>query len=190
MREAQMKDKDRIVEILTRSFEANRSVNYIIPGDRKREARLKALMAYSFDFCKRNGEVFLTDNEEGCALVVFPEKRKFTVTGVMKDIRLIFTGIGLANLAKTMRRESLIKKHHPGGPIYYLWYIGVAPAAQGKGIGTALLSELAQRGTTLNRTICLETSTKKNLPWYEKNGFSTYKIIEFGFPVYFMRYGI
>ena len=41
---ADYKDKERIVKILTGSFEDNRSVNYIIKQDRKRIQRIKHLM--------------------------------------------------------------------------------------------------------------------------------------------------
>ena len=53
---AEYKDKERIVEILTNSFQDNKSVNYILKQDQKRVQRIRNLMAYSFDFC----DVFLS----------------------------------------------------------------------------------------------------------------------------------
>lgn len=75
-------DKGRVAEILTRSFDRNQSVNYVIPHDKKREKRIKALMNYSFDVCHAFGEVYLSDDRRACLFgpgswlqVVFSEKR-------------------------------------------------------------------------------------------------------------------
>lgn len=50
-------DKLLIIEILTRSFENNKSVNYIIIEDDKRIERIRALMDYSIGMCSLFGEV-------------------------------------------------------------------------------------------------------------------------------------
>lgn len=86
-----------------------------------------------------------------------------------------------------MQRESKIKKVHPDGLLYYLWFIGVKPISQNKGIGSKLMNEIIAEGVNQNRTICLETSTLKNLPWYEKNGFKIYRELDFGYTLYCMK---
>lgn len=45
---ADYKDKELVVDILTKSFADNKSVNYIIKQDGKRIERIKNLMRYSF----------------------------------------------------------------------------------------------------------------------------------------------
>lgn len=47
MKKAKQTDKDLIVEILTKSFDANSSINYIVKQDVKRVDRIRALMDYS-----------------------------------------------------------------------------------------------------------------------------------------------
>ncbi len=86
-----------------------------------------------------------------------------------------------------MSREAAINKIHPEGQIYYLWFIGVDPTAQNKGIGSKLLNGIIQEGLSQKRTICLETSTLKNIPWYEKHGFETYHEMDFGYKLYCMK---
>ena len=52
-------EKTCIIEILSDSFDNNKSVNYIIKQDNKRRMRVKALMSYSVDICDMFGdEVF------------------------------------------------------------------------------------------------------------------------------------
>ena len=86
-----------------------------------------------------------------------------------------------------MSRESKINKLHPKEPFYYLWFIGVDPAEQDKGIGTALLNGIINEAKKKNRPIYLETSTLKNIPWYEKFGFTIYNKLDFGYELFCMK---
>ena len=184
---AEYKDKNRIVDILTMSFDANKSVNYIVKQDRKRVQRLRKLMKYSFEVCFLFGDVFLSEDKNACALILLPDKKKTTFKSVLLDIKLIYFSTGVANISKALKRESEIKKHHPADPIYYLWFIGVDPNVQNKGIGSNLLQEIIQEGLSLKRKICLETSTEKNIPWYKKFGFSIYQELDFGYRLFCMK---
>ncbi|MBC6489623.1 GNAT family N-acetyltransferase [Flavihumibacter stibioxidans] len=184
---AKPNDKQLVVDILTRSFIDNKSVNYIIKQDGKRDQRLKHLMEYSFDFCNLFGDVFISDYREACALVLVPDRKKVTLKSILLDIKLVLLVTGLSNTKKAISRESAIKQIHPNAPLYYLWFIGVEPSKQGHGTGSKLLDEIIQKGLSENRTICLETSTIKNLPWYEKHGFKTYRELDFGYKLYCMK---
>ena len=180
-------DRKLVVDILTRSFIDNKSVNYLIKQDRSREARIKSLMEYSFDVCCLFGEVYLTEDKKGCALALKPEQKRATFNSILLDVKFIFSVLGFSRIQKTMKREAVIKKNHPEGLLYYLWFIGVAPSHQGQGIGSNLLNEIIQKGLTENRTICLETSTLKNIPWYQKHGFKIYRELDFGYKLYCMK---
>ena len=67
---AEYTDKNLIVDILTKSFNDNQSVNYVIKQDNGRIDRIKNLMKYSFDMCYSFGDVFLSDDKKGCALIL------------------------------------------------------------------------------------------------------------------------
>ena len=120
-------DKNRIVDILASSFDDNKSVNYIVKQDRKRAQRMRKLMEYSFDVCYLFGDVFLTDDKKGCALIVLPDQKKTTLKSILLDAKLAISCVGLSNIKKAMDRESKINKIHPKGLMYYLWFIGVDP---------------------------------------------------------------
>jgi len=76
MKKAEYNDKDLIVDILTKSFETNQSVNYIVKQDSKRLSRIRSLMDYSFEVCHSFGDVFLSDDNKACALVLYPDKKR------------------------------------------------------------------------------------------------------------------
>jgi len=188
MVKANANDKQTVVSILSKSFNENRSVNYVLRRDSSRESRLKKLMEYSFDYCSNFGEVFLSEDRKACALIVLPDKRKTNFKSIYLDLKLALTCVGLANLGKVMKRESKIKSLHPKTPMYYLWFIGVDPDVQNKGLGSKLLKQLIERGKELSRPIYLETSTPKNLPWYEKFGFSVYNVLDdFGYRLFCLK---
>src|SRR5689334_14866206 len=153
MNRADRTDKELIVNILTRSFDDNKSVNYIVKQDKKRSQRLKNLMAYSFEVCHLFGDVFLSDDRKGCALIVMPNKKKTNLKSILLDIELATSVIGLSNISKAMKRESMINKLHPKEPFYYLWFIGVDPSEQNKGIGSAMLSDVINEAKLKNRPI-------------------------------------
>lgn len=184
---AGLDDKNRIVDILADSFESNNSVNYIIPQNNRRTNRIRKLMAYSFDICLLYGDVFITEDKNACALILLPDKKKTTIRSVLLDVLLATTVIGLKNISRTLSRETSITKIHPNGLLYYIWFIGVVPSEQGKGFGSKLLNTVVEEGLNQKRTVCLETSTMKNVPWYEKHGFKTYTELDFGYKLYCMK---
>lgn len=184
---ANRNDKDLIIDILTQSFQENKSVNYIIKQDKKRIERIKRLMAYSFEVCFLFGEVHLSDDKKGCALIIYPDKKRTNLKHILLDLQLMIYSLGLNKVKRALQRETKIKKLHPQYPITYLWFIGVLPDKQGKGIGTNILTDVITRSRSQQRSIYLETSTLKNLPWYQKLGFTIYHELDFGYRLYCLR---
>ena len=187
MKKAEYTDKALVVDILTKSFETNQSVNYIVKQDEKRIKRLSALMDYSFEVCIAFGDVFLSNDNKACALIVYPDKKKATLKSTLLDLKLIFQSVGFENISKTLKREKLISSIQPKIPMSYLWFIGVDPVAQNQGIGGKLLQEIIDYSDNNNRPIYLETSTVKNLPWYEKFGFEVYSEQDLSYHLYFFK---
>jgi len=189
MIKAQPQDKELVTTLLTQCFDGNKSVNYIIPQDRHRTRGIQRLMEYSFDYCRLFGEVYLSDDKQGCALIIYPQQVKTTLRSILLDLRLIFRCIGLVNLRKALQREAMIKKLHPREPFCYLWFIGVAPKSQQKGIGSKLLKELLDQCNRQDLPVYLETSVERNIPWYEQSGFTTYNQLDLGYTLYCMKRG-
>jgi len=188
MIKASYSDKDLVIDILTKSFDANQSVNYIVQQGPNRLQHIKYLMEYSFEICFMFGDVFLSDDKNACALVLYPEKKKSTLKAILLDVKLILKSVGVTNISKALSREAKIKKAYPiNEPMYYLWFIGVLPEAQGQKIGTALLHALIADSNVKGRKVYLETSTLKNLSWYKSSGLTIYHEIDFGYTLYFLK---
>lgn len=187
MIKAAYSDKNIVIDILTKSFDTNKSVNYIVKQDEKRISRIEALMAYSFEICYAFGEVFLSVDKNACALILFPDKKKATIKSMLWDVQLIWNSVGVMNISKALQRESKIKNIQPKELMYYLWFIGVDPKYQHQGIGTKLLTDIVKDSLTHKRSIFLETSTVQNLPWYQSSGFEVYSDLELDYKLYFLR---
>lgn len=187
MNKANYGDKNLILEILTESFKHNRSVNYITGASEGNQKRVSALMDYSFEVCYQFGDIYLSDNRNAVALILYPEQKKTNLSTIVLDIKLVLNCIGISNIGKALKRESSIKKLQPKDPMYYLWFIGVHPDKQGKGIGSQLMNELILESQKMKRPIYLETSTLTNIPWYKKFGFNIYNELNLSYKLYFLN---
>lgn len=182
---AERSDKERVVELLTLSFKDNLSTNYITGGGEPE--RLTRLMAYAFEVCFRFGQVWLTEKKDGCALVVYPHLKKFSLASVWLDMKLLFGVIGVSRFAGVLRREKLLAIQHPSSFFCYLWFIGVNPWVQGQGNGGALLAKVVSDAQERGLPIYLETSTLKNVFWYEKRGFVQFHELDLGYRLLFFK---
>lgn len=61
--------------------------------------------------------------------------------------------------------------HHPAEPHWYLPLIGVDPARQGLGLGSALLKHTLRLCDGDGLAAYLESSNPKNVPFYKRHGF-------------------
>ena len=79
---------------------------------------------------------------------------------------------GLARLHRLVLARWAIGRHQPmERPHDYLFFLGVVPEAQGKGIGAALMRDFLRRLDARRRPAFLETAEETNLPFYARFGF-------------------
>ena len=165
-KQTEMTEKE-IIEIIAEAFDDNKSINFVVKQDSKREKRIKKLVEYSILCGKNFGDVIVDEN---CiAIVIFPYKKKTTFSSIINDLSLIFNVIGLSNAMNVIKREGLVKKLHPKGEYANLWYIAVPEEKRGKGHGTDMMRKLDEKYKGL--PIVLETSTERNFKFYSKNGY-------------------
>jgi len=187
MRKAKRSEKEMIVELLRLSFINNLSVGFLVGSGYGRGSRIRGLMEYACEVCYRFGEVLITEDGSACALILYPHLKRFSLYAVWLDIKLLFGVIGFARLKKVLHREKLIENQHPKVPFCYLWFIGVDPAVQGKGIGSDLMAELLAKMDAQDLPVYLETSVARNISFYQKFGFQVFHQIDFGYSLVFLR---
>jgi ribosomal protein S18 acetylase RimI-like enzyme len=79
---------------------------------------------------------------------------------------------GLGRIGRLLAVMEDMDKHHPmDRPHAYLWFLGVARAAQGHGVGSRLLKVATDRLDAQGMPAYLETQTERNLALYRRHGF-------------------
>jgi GNAT superfamily N-acetyltransferase len=66
---------------------------------------------------------------------------------------------------------ALLDDHHPHEPHEYLWFLGVVPAAQGRGIGSGLMAPVLERADRAGLPAYLEATSPRSKVLYERHGF-------------------
>ncbi|WP_103864828.1 N-acetyltransferase [Aquimarina sp. I32.4] len=185
MRLATIMDKQRIVDIISKSFDQNNSVNYVVKQDKKRKKRLRLLIEYSIYQGMEFGKVFISKDQNAACILLFPFKKKTTWSSAIWDAKLVLMVIGIQRVNAVMKREKLLKKNHPKESFYHLWYIGVDPEYQNKGTGSELLDKVLESYN--DKPVYLETSVVSNLRWYQRFGFEIIETIDLGYNLYVLK---
>ncbi len=184
MRRAVYRDKALVVDILSKAFDKNVSVNFIVKQDSKRNVRIRFLMEYAFEICFYQGVIYLSLDEKGCVLCTLPERRGGLWRSMVSELKLLFKVIGVNRLFHVLVRNHIVKSNSLAKSSLHIWFIGVIPEAQSKGVGSELLSEL---GNMHSGPLYLETSMEENLIFYIKNGFEVYNQIHKPHTIFFIR---
>ncbi len=76
------------------------------------------------------------------------------------------------------RLGAALDEVHPKHPHYYLFVLGAEPELQGRGLGGALLSRLAERADAAGARCYLETDKQSSVKLYERHGFEVTQELE------------
>lgn len=135
-----------------------------------------------------HSEVYVTESGSGAALWLPP--------GVKLRMRLSLGALwhawrrfGVGSILRFFRFMSMVQKHHLKDNHYYLFAIGVRSAAQGQGIGSALLEHVLQECDRRKVAAYLETSTSRGVAFYQRHGFQVQNEVTLprnGPPLWFM----
>lgn len=74
-------------------------------------------------------------------------------------------------IARGLRIDRAMRESHVEHDHVYLWFIGVAPELQGRGVGRELMAELHADSDRLGLPTYLETGTERNVAFYESLGY-------------------
>ncbi|GAA4675603.1 GNAT family N-acetyltransferase [Pseudonocardia yuanmonensis] len=66
---------------------------------------------------------------------------------------------------------TVMEEHHPHEPHEYLWFLGVRPDEQGRGIGSATMAPVLARADRAGHRAYLEATSLRSKALYERHGF-------------------
>lgn len=173
IRKATKADIPQIVKTLQGAFINDPIFDWFLRDDDKRPAALGKMFnaiidLLGFDDC----EILLINDGAGVAVMVpYPGELEPTLAKEIRALPALFGASGLKRLDRMIRMRTTIKRYKEKSPHEYLWFLGVAPELQGKGLGGKLLDEWLRAIDARNITAALETATQSNVAFYQSRGF-------------------
>jgi ribosomal protein S18 acetylase RimI-like enzyme len=163
-------------ETLAGAFEEDPMASYLFPSVTNNQKRLRYLFRVELRYTIRHGMVETVGAGRALALWLPPRRMKGAFNAMVQS------GLVLApfrmGLKATWRVLLLLRSLHKlhsslmSGDHWYLLGLGVHPQHQGRGWGSDLLRHGLARTRSANMPCYLETTNRRNISYYERNGFS------------------
>src|SRR5262249_45813816 len=142
----------------------------------KHPARRKFFDVIVVDGVHPERELWIAESDGkalGSAIGLCPNRKAYDFT-FLQELQLASLLISVAAISGTFRVLALAKeleKYHPKIPHAHLVFLGVSTAAQGKGVGSALLKTTLAPVDAAHLPAYLETSSQRNVDLYARHGF-------------------
>ena len=169
VRRATPEDLDGLTCSLTSAFLDDPVSAFIFPDAARRESILREffVVQLSRTYLSR-GEVYTTTEQVGAAMWLPPNAQFPTIRDQLAYLRVSLSAgrwLSARRLSLTLQRLRPVEDH------YYLGGIGVEPAHQRRGLGTALMHPGLERCDARHLGAYLECSTEANTRFYGRLGF-------------------
>ncbi len=178
VRRADAREIDIVARVLTDAFPDEAGLNWWLRQGVQKERARRAF----FDFAVREGvsprrELWLAEADVqaplGAAIWLPAGAHAFATSAFGEVMRLPFF-LSVAGFSGMRRAQALgaeLAAHHPSAPHAHLVFLGVAPKAQGLGIGSAILKTTLREVDAAGLPAYLEASTERNVALYQRHGF-------------------
>jgi ribosomal protein S18 acetylase RimI-like enzyme len=179
MKRATLADVDLIKSILLVSFKNDPHLNFLLE-ESKNERKLNILIDYVIDHTFRQGEIYLSDDNNGVALWDSERSEKLSIHYIWRNLAFLIR-IGIKSVIRIVKSEAHIHNNFRKYPRYcHLYMIGVLPEAQGKGLASTLMNPMLQRMKEKSIPVFLETANLRNVDIYKKKGFKIFETLTIG----------
>ncbi len=165
------------VGVLVQAFADDPLLLRILEGlsPAEREKRLQVL--FSASLRQQNGASLCATGGSGqvlgCAILHLPGSYPPPLPAQLALIARVILGAGTHGLGRWLRWDRAASRQHVSGPHLYLDFIGVDPARQNNGAGSALLLHVIRLAQERGVGIYLESTNPRNLSLYQRHGFQT-----------------
>jgi ribosomal protein S18 acetylase RimI-like enzyme len=171
VRKATPDDLPRISTALSEAFLDDPLMSWAIP-DQDRRQRLEpeffALFTRAF---LRHDQTYTTTGEVVAAALWAPPGAVPVSGQDAQELGERIVELAEPDAPRFLGVNKLFDDHHPHGSYWYLQFLGVAPAWQGRGIGSALMAPVLARCDREGRRAYLDATSERNRRLYERHGF-------------------
>jgi ribosomal protein S18 acetylase RimI-like enzyme len=171
IRSATSSEAGSLSAVLASAFEDDPVLSWLTPDRGRRLRRLERF----FDLELRHvvfpaGTVWTVDGSDGASLELPPGRWRMPFRAQIAH-GPTFTRVFGSRLLHAFGLITLMEHRHLREPHCYIPYVGVAPAAQGRGLGTALMRPTLERCDRERLPAYLEATSERNAALYERLGF-------------------
>ena len=166
---------DAANDTLVAAFMDDSLIGWVFPDPATRARRLRRLNRVPLEYGLRYGYVRQSDKGRCVAIWIPPGVPMSPGRMVRCGMLAVPLRTGLRPLARFGGANGVmdkIHKRHMSGPHWELLIVGVDPALQGRGRGSALVRDGLARADESGLPCYLNTNTPANVPFYERLGFS------------------
>jgi ribosomal protein S18 acetylase RimI-like enzyme len=169
VRRATPEDLDGLTRSLASAFLDDPVSAYSFPDAARRESILRDffVVQLSRTYLPR-GEVYTTTEQAGAVMWLAPDAQFPTLRDQLAYLRV---SLSAGRWLPARRLSLLLQRLRPAEDHYYLGVIGVEPAHQRRGLGTALMQPGLARCDARHLGAYLECSTEANTRFYGRHGF-------------------
>ncbi|MGN6187448.1 MAG: GNAT family N-acetyltransferase [Conexibacter sp.] len=147
-------------------------------GAMSRQARLERYFALQLAHAHADGCVWTSEGSRGAALCLPPGRWRLPPRSLIAHGRR-YAGVFRGRLPRAIGLLTAMERRHLRDAHYYFAYIGVAPEAQGQGLGQRLMRPTLDRCDTEGLPAYLEASSERNAALYERLGFRCVEVLRF-----------
>jgi GNAT superfamily N-acetyltransferase len=170
VRHATRADRPPLAETLARAFGDDPVMSWFFPDDERRSEDNRRFFRMRLRQLLPHGETYTADGHVGAALWAAPDRWR---VGRFEEARMtiaLLPALG-RRVGPVLRGVEAIERAHPTAPHYYLAALGTDPAAQGRGVGSALMGPTLDACDRDDVPAYLESSKERNIDFYARHGF-------------------
>jgi RimJ/RimL family protein N-acetyltransferase len=180
VRKARRDEAAGLSRALALAFHADPAFSWLVPDD----ARRRAVLGPNFQLLLRrtwlrHEETYTQGEVTGACIWNPPGAWK---VGLREELSLL-PALGRVwgrHSLRGLRALAALERRHPAEEHFYLVFMGVEPANQGRGIGSAMMFPVLSRCDSDRIPAYLEASSPRSRALYERHGFEVTEEFELG----------
>jgi GNAT superfamily N-acetyltransferase len=165
VREATLADARRLAQALASAFQDDPVIAWIFPDEQRRRRVLPAFMEFRLRrLAFPHDQVWMTAGEAAAAVWLPPPGRwQLSRSQRLRLLPPLVRFLGLRTASVLAGLERMEARHLRGRSHWYPFILGTEQAAQGRGLGSALLAQVLARVDADGMPAYLESSSERNL---------------------------
>ncbi len=177
VRPARAGEEGVVASILTGAFADEAGLNYWLrQGPAKQRARARFFAAAAADLVHPERDLWIAEADGaalGAAIWLGAGLKAYDFSALQQVAMtpLLFAVAGVRGSLRGLALGEKLDALHPPGRHAHLVFLGVAPIAQGRGVGSVMLKATLAPLDAAATTAILEATTERNVALYRRHGF-------------------